>query len=106
MQINGAVKQDGNTKDMIFTIPKLIEHVSTIMTLEVCNHGIMVCVLLTPSPQEGDLILTGTPSGVGPVVPGDKVECTLKDSTGKQLASLDFAAVQREGGYHYKPTSA
>ena len=53
--------------------------------------------------QEGDLILTGTPSGVGPVVPGDKVECTLKDSTGKQLASLDFNAVQREGGYHYKP---
>ena len=35
MQVNGAVKQDGNTKDMIFTIPQLIEHVSTIMTLEV-----------------------------------------------------------------------
>ena len=40
MQVNGAVKQDGNTKDMIFTIPKLIEHVSTIMTLEVCSPGI------------------------------------------------------------------
>lgn len=53
--------------------------------------------------QEGDLILTGTPSGVGPIVPGDKVECTLKDSTGKQLATLDFNAVQREAGYHYKP---
>ncbi|PIL24360.1 hypothetical protein GSI_14113 [Ganoderma sinense ZZ0214-1] len=89
LKVNGAVKQDGNTKDMIFTIPKLIEHVSTIMTLE-----------------EGDLILTGTPSGVGPVVPGDKVECALKDSTGKQLATLDFAAVQREGGYLYKPESA
>ena len=36
MQVNGAVKQDGNTKDMIFSIPKLIEHVSSIMTLEVC----------------------------------------------------------------------
>ncbi|TBU35563.1 hypothetical protein BD311DRAFT_744210 [Dichomitus squalens] len=84
LRVNGAVKQDGNTKDMIFSIPKLIEHISTIMTLE-----------------EGDLILTGTPSGVGPVVPGDKVECTLKDSTGKQLATLDFAAVQREGGYEY-----
>ena len=45
MQVNGAVKQDGNTKDMIFTIPKLIEHVSTIMTLEVCISGIMSCVL-------------------------------------------------------------
>ncbi|KAI0707711.1 hypothetical protein C8Q76DRAFT_627723 [Earliella scabrosa] len=86
LKVNGAVKQDGNTKDMLFSIPRLIQHISTIMTLE-----------------EGDLILTGTPSGVGPVGPGDKVECTLTDSTGKQLATLDFAAVQREGGYHYKP---
>lgn len=45
MQVNGAVKQDGNTKDMIFTIPKLIEHVSTIMTLEVCSPDITSCVL-------------------------------------------------------------
>ncbi|KAI1788398.1 hypothetical protein LXA43DRAFT_1025677 [Ganoderma leucocontextum] len=98
LKVNGAVKQDGNTKDMIFSIPKLIEHVSTIMTLEVCRPGIVPCGLLTSSSQEGDLILTGTPSGVGPVVPGDKVE--------EQLASLDFAAVQREGGYHYKPEPA
>ncbi|OJT08693.1 Acylpyruvase FAHD1, mitochondrial [Trametes pubescens] len=86
LKVNGTTKQDGNTKDMIFPIPRLIHHISTIMTLE-----------------EGDLILTGTPSGVGPIVPGDKVECTLKDSTGKQLASLEFNAVQREAGYHYKP---
>ena len=58
---------------------------------------------LRPTPQEGDLILTGTPSGVGPVFPGDKVECTLVDGAGKQLASLDFAAVERASGYHYKP---
>ena len=47
--------------------------------------------------------MTGTPSGVGPVGPGDKVECTLTDSSGKQLATLDFAAVEREGGYQFKP---
>lgn len=41
-QVNGQMKQNGNTKDMIFNIPQLIEHVSSIMTLE-----------------EGDLILTG-----------------------------------------------
>ncbi|KAI0373075.1 hypothetical protein BV20DRAFT_963576 [Pilatotrama ljubarskyi] len=86
LKVNGAVKQDGNTKDMIFSIPRLIHHISTIMTLE-----------------EGDLILTGTPSGVGPVVPGDKVECSLNDGSGKQLATLDFNVVRREGGYHYKP---
>lgn len=33
--MNGATKQDGNTKDMIFPIPRLIHHISTIMTLEV-----------------------------------------------------------------------
>ena len=49
MQVNGAVKQDGNTKDMIFSIPKLIEHVSTIMTLEVCSPGTMPCIHLTSS---------------------------------------------------------
>ncbi|OBZ65688.1 Acylpyruvase FAHD1, mitochondrial [Grifola frondosa] len=86
LKVNGTIKQSGNTRDMIFSIPRLIEHASSIMTLE-----------------EGDLILTGTPSGVGPVMPGDKVECTLKDSAGNQLLDLEFAAVQREGGYLYKP---
>ncbi|KAJ7907327.1 hypothetical protein B0H13DRAFT_2019016 [Mycena leptocephala] len=84
LKINGAFKQNGTTADMIFKIPRLIEHISSIMTLE-----------------EGDLVLTGTPSGVGQVSPGDKVECTLADSTGTQLATLDFVAVTREGGYQF-----
>ena len=50
-----VVKQDGNTKDMIFGLPELIEYISKHMTLE-----------------EGDLILTGTPAGVGQVKPGQK----------------------------------
>lgn len=50
------------------------------------------------------MILTGTPSGVGPVNPGDHVSCTLEDIvSGKTLATLDFDAVQREGGYLFKP---
>jgi acylpyruvate hydrolase len=85
LKINGTTKQDGTTADMIFRIPRLIEHVSSIMSLE-----------------EGDVILTGTPSGVGPVVPGDKVECTLTEAGGKELLSLDFEAVQREGGYRFQ----
>ncbi|KAF7364014.1 hypothetical protein MSAN_01060100 [Mycena sanguinolenta] len=84
LKINGAFKQNGTTADMLFKIPRLIEHVSSIMTLE-----------------DGDLILTGTPSGVGPVAPGDTVECALADSTGKQLATLDFVAIARQGGYHF-----
>ncbi|KAJ7706883.1 hypothetical protein B0H17DRAFT_1034741 [Mycena rosella] len=86
LKINGAFKQNGTTGDMIFKIPRLIEHISSIMTLE-----------------EGDLVLTGTPSGVGPVSPGDTVECALADNTGAQLATLDFVAVARAGGYYFKP---
>ncbi|KAI0093775.1 hypothetical protein BDY19DRAFT_982663 [Irpex rosettiformis] len=85
LKINGAVKQDGNTSDMIFKVPRLIEHISSIMTLE-----------------EGDLILTGTPSGIGPIKAGDEIECLLSDSQGKELVRLNFGTVDRSGGYHYQ----
>eukprot|EP01118_Nematostelium_gracile_P007577 TRINITY_DN2478_c0_g1_i1.p1 TRINITY_DN2478_c0_g1~~TRINITY_DN2478_c0_g1_i1.p1 ORF type:complete len:241 (-),score=84.30 TRINITY_DN2478_c0_g1_i1:41-709(-) len=62
LKIDGAIKQQGNTNQMIFKIPRLIEHVSNVMTLE-----------------EGDIILTGTPSGVGPIKPGQVVEVGLGD---------------------------
>ncbi len=55
--LNGDLKQDGTTKDMIFDVPALIAHVTSVMTL-----------------LPGDVILTGTPSGVGPMEPGDEVE--------------------------------
>jgi len=91
-EVEGKVTmpQDGNTKDLLFRIPRLIEHVSSIMSLEA-----------------GDLILTGTPAGVGPVVSGDLVECTLADalpdgSTGQILSTLKFTVVDREGGYKYQ----
>ena len=53
LKINGQMKQHGSTKDMIFSIEKSIASISKVMTLE-----------------EGDLILTGTPEGVGPVFDG------------------------------------
>ncbi|KAF7295662.1 hypothetical protein MIND_01106400 [Mycena indigotica] len=84
LQINGTSKQNGSTSAMILQIPRLIEHISSIMTLE-----------------EGDLVLTGTPDGVGPVNPGDKVQCTLLDASGKELSRLDFDAVAREDGYKF-----
>ncbi|KAJ7574655.1 hypothetical protein C8J56DRAFT_467381 [Mycena floridula] len=84
LKINGEFKQNGTTADMLFRIPRLIEHVSSIMTLE-----------------EGDLVLTGTPSGVGPVVAGDKIECLLADNN-KELATLSFTAIDRAGGYQFK----
>ncbi|KAF9065474.1 hypothetical protein BDP27DRAFT_1393568 [Rhodocollybia butyracea] len=77
LKVNGAFKQNGTTSDMIFRIPRLIEHISSIMALE-----------------EGDLVLTGTPSGVGPLVAGDQVECGL--------SALSFGVVDREGGYQFQ----
>jgi 2-keto-4-pentenoate hydratase/2-oxohepta-3-ene-1,7-dioic acid hydratase in catechol pathway len=58
--LNGDVKQDGRTKDMIFDVATLVSHVSSVMTL-----------------LPGDVILTGTPEGVGPMNPGDEVDVTI-----------------------------
>jgi 2-keto-4-pentenoate hydratase/2-oxohepta-3-ene-1,7-dioic acid hydratase in catechol pathway len=58
--LNGDVKQDGRTKDMIFDVPALVAHVSAVMTL-----------------LPGDVILTGTPEGVGPMQVGDEVEVSI-----------------------------
>jgi acylpyruvate hydrolase len=57
---------------------------------------------MTSVSQEGDLILTGTPSGVGSFHAGDNIECILTDSsTGKELSRLQVMAVDREGGYQF-----
>jgi len=54
--LNGQAKQSSNTANLIFAVPKLVEYLSAIMTLE-----------------PGDIIMTGTPSGVGPMQAGDEV---------------------------------
>lgn len=58
--LNGELVQDGSTADMVFDIPTLIAHVSSVMTL-----------------LPGDVILTGTPAGVGPMEVGDEVEISV-----------------------------
>ena len=58
--LNGDVVQDGSTADMVFDIPTLVAHVSSVMTL-----------------LPGDVILTGTPEGVGPMQVGDEVEVAI-----------------------------
>ena len=55
--LNGDVRQDGRTRDLIFDVPTLVAHVTSVMTL-----------------LPGDVILTGTPDGVGPMEVGDEVE--------------------------------
>lgn len=58
--VNEQSKQKGKVSDMVFSIPKLISYLSTIFTL-----------------QEGDLIFTGTPEGVGPIRYNDKLKALL-----------------------------
>jgi len=60
-RVNGEVKQRGNTEDMIFSPFELVSFVSRIMTL-----------------LPGDVITTGTPPGVGPLNPGDRVEVEIE----------------------------
>jgi 2-keto-4-pentenoate hydratase/2-oxohepta-3-ene-1,7-dioic acid hydratase in catechol pathway len=60
-RVNGDIRQQGNTRDFIFPVARLISYVSSYMTLE-----------------PGDLIATGTPEGVGPLQPGDIVEVTIE----------------------------
>jgi len=56
--------------------------------------------------QEGDLILTGTPKGVGPILPGDHIECALLGPEDNRFLTLDFEAVQRQGGYQFQDGKA
>jgi len=60
-RVNGEVKQKGNTGDMIFSPFELVSFISHVMTL-----------------LPGDVIATGTPPGVGPLNPGDKVEVKIE----------------------------
>jgi 2-keto-4-pentenoate hydratase/2-oxohepta-3-ene-1,7-dioic acid hydratase in catechol pathway len=59
--LNDETKQDASTSDMVFTVPSIVEYVSSFMTL-------------LPS----DVILTGTPDGVGPMAVGDTVSVTVE----------------------------
>jgi len=59
--LNGELKQRGNTNDLIYSVPEVISFISRVMTL-----------------TAGDVIATGTPSGIGPMQPGDTVEVKIE----------------------------
>jgi 2-keto-4-pentenoate hydratase/2-oxohepta-3-ene-1,7-dioic acid hydratase in catechol pathway len=60
-KVNGNLRQDGNTRDFIFNLDTVIRYIAQAMTL-----------------YPGDLIPTGTPAGVGPVVAGDQIEVSVE----------------------------
>ena len=59
--VDGELRQSGRTSQLLFGLPTLISYISQVMTL-----------------LPGDVVLTGTPSGVGPVRPGQRVECVIE----------------------------
>jgi 5-oxopent-3-ene-1,2,5-tricarboxylate decarboxylase/2-hydroxyhepta-2,4-diene-1,7-dioate isomerase len=61
LKVNGEIRQSSNTKYLLFKIPDIIEYISQFLTLE-----------------EGDIVATGTPGGVGAVLPGDKIEASIE----------------------------
>jgi 2-keto-4-pentenoate hydratase/2-oxohepta-3-ene-1,7-dioic acid hydratase in catechol pathway len=68
LDINGTIRQSGSTADMVFTVEQLIAYISTFITL-----------------KSGDLIFTGTPSGVSAVQKGDRLKAFLEEQV-----MLDF----------------
>ncbi|MGH9476464.1 MAG: fumarylacetoacetate hydrolase family protein [Terriglobales bacterium] len=58
--VNGSVRQRGNTRDFLFSLPQLLHAITAVMTLE-----------------PGDVLATGTPAGVGPLHAGDRVSVTI-----------------------------
>ena len=71
-RVNGELRQHGTTADFIFAIPQLLAYITAAITLE-----------------PGDLLLTGTPAGVAPLAPGDRVEVSV---TGLGTLANSFAA--------------
>ncbi len=59
--VNGELRQEGTTAEMVFGVAELIEYITSVMTL-----------------LPGDVVLTGTPAGVGPVAPGDVMEVEVE----------------------------
>jgi 2-keto-4-pentenoate hydratase/2-oxohepta-3-ene-1,7-dioic acid hydratase in catechol pathway len=60
-RVNGELRQEGTVNDVVFGVPEIVSFVSSVMTL-----------------LPGDVILTGTPAGVGPIEDGDRVEVDIE----------------------------
>lgn len=88
LSVNGEMKQNDNTELMLFRIPRQLSDISKVMTLE-----------------KGDIVLTGTPKGVGPVVTGDIIRAGMRVD-GKEIeeAKLEVEVKDREGPYVFAET--
>ncbi|KAI1813272.1 hypothetical protein GGS20DRAFT_586691 [Poronia punctata] len=88
LTVNNEVRQSDSTNLFLFRIPRLLGTISQIMTL-----------------NRGDIVLTGTPKGVGPVVPGDVMRGGIRVN-GKEIqqSKIKFAVKESTGPYAYAET--
>lgn len=87
LSVNDTVRQEDSTGLMLFRIPQLLASITQVMRLEA-----------------GDMVLSGTPKGVGQVVPGDVLRAAVSVA-GRPLAqSVQVDVVQGQGRYEYRAT--
>ncbi|TKX27147.1 fumarylacetoacetate hydrolase-like protein 1 [Elsinoe australis] len=88
LKVNGETKQEDSTGLMLFQIPRQLADISKVMTLE-----------------KGDIVLTGTPKGVGPVTTGDILTAGMRIG-GKEVkeAQLEVGFEDKPGPYEYAET--
>ncbi|GKT83280.1 fumarylacetoacetate hydrolase domain-containing protein [Colletotrichum tofieldiae] len=88
LKVNDETKQDASTNLMLFQIPRILSDISKVMTLEA-----------------GDIVLTGTPAGVGPAVPGDIIRAGLRVN-GKELpeAKIEVGVEESPSSYQFAET--
>lgn len=83
LKVNGKIRQSGHTNKMTFDIPRLLHHVTSVMPLD-----------------EDDLLLTGTPCGVGPVEVGDVITAGVSvNGVDLEEGRIEVAVQERIGGY-------
>lgn len=88
LTVNDKVHQNDSTELMLFRIPRILADISKVMTLE-----------------QGDIVLTGTPKGVGSVVPGDVMKAGIRVN-GKELeeAKIEVKVEESTSSYEYAET--
>ena len=88
LTVNNEVRQNDSTELMLFRIPRLLSDISKVMTLEA-----------------GDIVITGTPKGVGPVVPGDIMRAGIRvNGTELEEAKIEVGVEESTSDYEYAET--
>jgi 2-keto-4-pentenoate hydratase/2-oxohepta-3-ene-1,7-dioic acid hydratase in catechol pathway len=88
LSVNDEKRQEDNTNLMLYKIPRILSDISKVMALE-----------------KGDIVLTGTPKGVGSIKPGDVVKAGIRVD-GKELeeGKIEVVVEESTGSYEFKET--